>query len=184
MAQRPGSSKTSTPDDSSEIKDSSSSIRKKEKLQQDGSITINNEDTIKAETSAIESGEDRDTIEDIQLIGDGKDVKGEDDDELKIVMGTEADVTDEDLILLGDPDQDQDGGEDELISNEGLDDTDFEGEPLNEGASDMNTAGEDLDMPESEDFDPKKERIEGADEENSYFSLGSDDNDETVEGTP
>jgi hypothetical protein len=106
----------------------------------------------------------------------------EDQDDLGIVMGTEADVTDEDLLILGDKGQDMDGGDDEMYANEGLDDTDLDGEPLNEGASDMSTTGDDLDMP-GETTNPKKDARED-DEENDYYSLGSDNNDDVVEGTP
>lgn len=84
-----------------------------------------------------------------------------------IRMGTEADVTEEDLTLLGDPDRDLDGGDDELIDHyEGLDDTDFDGEPLNERTGTLAATGDDLDLPDDE-ADPD-------DEENDYFSLGGD----------
>lgn len=184
MSTRTKSTKVNAPDDQSEHHDSSGSKRLQEKLKQDGEMTITDEETEKREESAISAGEDSDSVQEVELIGDGKDLKGEDDEELKIVMGTEADVTAEDLVLLGDPDQDQDGGDDEMLSNEGLDDTDFDGDLLNESKSDVNTTGEDLDMPDSEDYDPKKDRVGGADEENDYYSLGSDNNDEMVEGTP
>jgi hypothetical protein len=108
----------------------------------------------------------------------------EDQDDLGIVMGTEADVTDEDLLVLGDKDQDMDGGDDEMYAKAGLDDTDFDGEPLNEAATDMATTGEDLDMPEETPNNPKGDGLEQGDEENDYYSLGSDNNDEVVEGTP
>jgi hypothetical protein len=108
----------------------------------------------------------------------------DDQDDLGIVMGTEADVTDEDLLVLGDKDQDMDDGDDEMYAKAGLDDTDFDGEPLNEAATDMSTTGEDLDMPGEPENDPKKEGLDESDEENDYYSLGSDNNDDVVEGTP
>jgi hypothetical protein len=108
----------------------------------------------------------------------------DDQDDLGIVMGTEADVTDEDLLVLGDKDQDMDDGDDEMYAKAGLDDTDFDGEPLNEAATDMSTTGEDLDIPGEPENDPKKEGLDESDEENDYYSLGSDNNDDVVEGTP
>jgi hypothetical protein len=95
----------------------------------------------------------------------------EEDDDTEIVMGTEADVTSEDLAILGDPDKDMDMSDDELVRKEGLDDTDFDGDPLNEAAVDEDSTGDDLDMPEEDYDDPKKEQD---DEENDYYSLGGD----------
>jgi hypothetical protein len=106
----------------------------------------------------------------------------EDQEDLGIVMGTEADVTDEDLLLLGDKDQDMDGGEDEMFAKVGLDDTDFDGEPLNEAASDMATTGEDLDMPDEPTNNPRSDAMGQGDEENDYYSLGGDKDDNVQEG--
>lgn len=113
--------------------------------------------------------------DDEEGIRDGKDILEEEND-VDIVMGTDADVTKEDLALLGDPDHDMDQGEDEMVLKQGLDDTDADGDPLNEAASDDDTTGEDLDVPEEENDEEE--------EENKYYSLGSDDNDELNEGTP
>lgn len=121
--------------------------------------------------------------DDEEGIRDGRDVVDEDDD-FDIVMGTEADVTKEDLLLLGDKDQDQDMDDDELIGTTGLDDTDFEGDVLNEASGTVFSTGEDLDVPEGGENDPGSDAAGEADEENSYYSLGSDNNDEMVEGTP
>ena len=124
--------------------------------------------------------------DDEEGIRDGKDILADDDndDELEIVMGTEADVTPEDLALLGDKDKDMDLGDDELVSMEGLDDTDEDGEPLNEAAVDADTTGDDLDMPEADEDNPANSSLGQGDEENNYYSLGSDDNDNLNEGTP
>lgn len=108
----------------------------------------------------------------------------EDQEDLGIVMGTEADVTDEDLLILGEKDQDMDGGEDEMYAKAGLDDTDFDGEPLNEAATDMSSTGDDLDMPDEQPNNPRTDAMGQGDEENDYYSLGSDKNDEVTEGTP
>lgn len=81
----------------------------------------------------------------------------------------EAEVTDEDLVLLGDPDLDQDGGDDDLLRDHpGLDDTDFDGDPLNEHAD---HTGSDLDLP---DEDLGDIGLDAQDEENDYYSLGAD----------
>jgi len=105
--------------------------------------------------------------------------KGEDIDDLGIVMGTEADVTEEDLAMLGDKDQDMDMNEDELVRKEGLDDTDFDGDPLNEAAVDEDSTGDDLNIRDSGDEDARKEMD---DEENDYYSLGGGDKDALNEG--
>jgi hypothetical protein len=99
-------------------------------------------------------------------------------------MGTEADVTAEDLALLGPRDQDMDGDDDETVPKAGLDDTDMDGDPLNEGRADMDSTGEDLDIPDGDPNDPEGDAMGQGDEENSYYSLGSDKNDNLTEGTP
>ena len=118
--------------------------------------------------------------DDEEGIRDGKDILESDDDEVGIVMGTEADVTKEDIETLGDKDQDMDLGEDELAGNEGLDDTDFDGDPLNEAAVDASSTGDDLDIPDTgETPSPRSKRktndaMDQGDEENDYYSLGGD----------
>lgn len=94
------------------------------------------------------------------------------DDE--IVMGTEADVTKEDLELLGDKDQDMDEGDDEMMARSTLDNTDEDGIPLNEASGKEVKTGEDLDVPGSE-LDDSNEDIGEEDEENNYYSQ-SDNN--------
>ena len=56
-----------------------------------------------------------------------------------------------------------------------LDDTDDEGEPLNEKASANAISGSDLDVPGAEE-DNQNEDIGEEDEENNPYSLGGDDN--------
>lgn len=122
--------------------------------------------------------------DDEEGIANGKDLLEEDNSDLEIVMGTEADVTSDDLAALGPRDKDMDGGEDEEIMSEGLDDTDLDGDPLNEAAVDVYSTGDDLDIPEADMNDPKQDSMGQGDEENNYYSLGSDDNDNITEGTP
>lgn len=83
---------------------------------------------------------------------------GDDEDDLGIVPGTEADVTEEDLLLLGPKDQDMDMGEDEELQNKGF--------PLA-------MTGDDLDIPEADD--DQSDSLGQSDEENDYYSLGGDD---------
>ena len=88
-------------------------------------------------------------------------VSGEDEDELGITPGTEADVTKEDLQSLGALDRDMDMGEDEDLQNKGF--------PLG-------LTGGDLDVP-GEELDDADEEIGEEDEENNYYSLGGDNKD-------
>ena len=137
-------------------------------------------------TSAGPMGEMSDVTassDDEEGIRKGADIINE-EDEVEIVMGTEADVTDEDLILLGAKEQDMDLGDDELIAQEGLDDTDFDGESLNEAPADVFSTGDDLDVLGAEANDNPTDAMSQGDEENDYYSLGSDDNDNMTEGTP
>lgn len=167
-------------------KDSTASKRKKDKLKEDSDAYIEIPDVSDIPgqekiTNAGVPGAMRDTTiasDDEEGIRDGKDLLAEDDN-VDIVMGTEADVTEEDLAMLGDKDQDMDMNEDELVRKEGLDDTDFDGDPLNEAAVDEGSTGEDLDIPDSGDEDARKEMD---DEENDYYSLGGGDKDALNEG--
>jgi hypothetical protein len=86
----------------------------------------------------------------------------DEEDDLGIVPGTEADVTKEDLLMLGDKDQDMDMGEDEEIQNRGL-----------------SLTGDDLDVP-GDELDDLNEDLGEEDEENNYYSLGGD-NHESLE---
>jgi hypothetical protein len=105
--------------------------------------------------------------------------------DLEIEMGTEADVTPEEKKLLEDdmyyPTQDED-----RLRQARLDDTDFDGEPLNEESFGAGTeSGSDLDMEAATDETASDASGQGEeDEENQYWSLGSAENDNVVEGTP
>ena len=78
-------------------------------------------------------------------------------DDIQMVPGTDADVTAEDLLILGAVDEDMDLGEDEELKARGW-------EPM---------TGRDLDIPDA-DLDGKDSLGQG-DEENSYYSLGGDE---------
>lgn len=120
--------------------------------------------------------------DDEEGINDGKDLLAEDEEEVEIVMGTEADVTKEDLALLGDVDEDMDMGEDEVAGKAALDDIDDEGDPLNESGS--GASGKDLDIPGADENDPDSESRGQGDEENNFYSLGGDEKDDDDNGTP
>ena len=78
-------------------------------------------------------------------------------DDIQMVPGTEADVTAEDLLILGERDEDMDLGEDEELKARGW-------QPM---------TGRDLDIPDA-DLDGNDALGQG-DEENSYYSLGGDE---------
>ncbi len=85
-------------------------------------------------------------------------VSQNDNDEIGIVPGTDADVTKDDLLALGAIDRDMDMGEDEDLQKKGF--------PLG-------LSGDDLDVP-GEELDDNDEEIGEEDEENNYYSLGGD----------
>lgn len=101
---------------------------------------------------------------------------------LDIVMGTEADVTEEDKRALGDPNRDLDSSVDEEIFSEGSGSA-FEGTE-NPGSdydsrdlrAQLQRTGDDLDVP-GEELDDANEKIGEEDEENNYYSLGGDRHD-------
>lgn len=116
----------------------------------DGRVDIDVDNITRAGAESTSTRANSQSFEDI--------VSHEDDDELGIVPGTEADVTKEDLLLLGPRDGDMDLGEDEDLKDKGF--------PLN-------LSGDDLDVP-GEELDDANEEIGEEDEENNYYSLGGD----------
>ena len=92
-------------------------------------------------------------------------IPGDLDDDLGIVEGTEADVTAEDLMLLGARDADMDMGEDEELALRGW-------TPKN---------GADLDIPDGEMNEQDDDAMGVEDEENSYYSIGGDSKDSLEE---
>jgi hypothetical protein len=89
------------------------------------------------------------------------DISGDTEEDLEIVPGTEADVTAEDLLLLGARDADMDLGEDEELALRGW----------------TPKAGTDLDVPDADLNDEDGDALGQGDEENSYYSLGGDSKD-------
>lgn len=99
------------------------------------------------------------------------DVPGSDiDDEERDRDTTDADVTPEERMTLENmsmPTRDE-----EALSRAALDNTDFDGEPLNEASFGATVTGDDLDVPDEND-DANTAMGQG-DEENKYYSLGGD----------
>jgi hypothetical protein len=86
-------------------------------------------------------------------------------------VDNDADITAEDLKILGAIENGSTDDDAQLIESE-LDDTDGDGDPLNESST-MSMSGSDLDIPGAEEDDTDEEMGE-EDEENNYYSLGGD----------
>jgi len=76
---------------------------------------------------------------------------------------TESDLNQNDMVALGPVDADMDGGDDEIMSLSG---------------ERYDRTGEDLDIPGTE-LDDENEKIGSEDEENNYYSLGGDKEENT-----
>ncbi len=117
--------------------------------------------------------------------------KMEDEESIKIVPGTEADVTKDDLLALEAIDHEMEGGNDEINSDgsaSAFSATEETATDLDEKdlTGDLERTGDDLDIP-GVDLDDANEDIGEEDEENNYYSLGGDDKenleeDATAEG--
>lgn len=86
-------------------------------------------------------------------------------------------MTDEDRRLLDQADQGMEGGDEAALINSALDNQDFDGDKLNEEGFEDDVTGGDLDVPGSEEDDYDESTGE-EDEENNYYSLGGDRNDD------
>jgi hypothetical protein len=85
-----------------------------------------------------------------------------------LATANESDVTQEDLQALGPKDLSMDGGEDELLKNR---------------VWPVDMAGQDLDVPGSEDEEKAENESAGReDEENDFYSLGGDAHEDNLEG--
>ena len=91
-----------------------------------------------------------------------------------IMPGTDADITPEELQMLDEADQNMDSVDSRNLKEATLDNTDDDGELLNEVSSREDLTGEDLDVPGNED-DEATSNMGMEDEENNYYSLGGDD---------
>lgn len=99
-----------------------------------------------------------------------------------IRMGTEADVTAEERETLERGDDYMPTRDEDRLQQASMDNTDFEGEPLNEGSFGTERTGSDLDTG-GVDEDDRMENIGEEDEENNQYSLGGDDKDGLEEKT-
>ena len=112
---------------------------------------------------------------------EGDEIFEEEDDDVDLRMGTRADVSREERQTLADdymPTRDEDN-----LRNARMDNVDFQGERLNEKSFGEEQSGRDLDIPENTD-ETRTDAMGQGDEENKYYSLGGDDNEDAVEGTP
>ena len=107
----------------------------------------------------------------------------DDEDDASIRMGTGGDVSRSERIMLQTADNFHGTEDEDRLKTASMDNTDFEGEALNESGFGEEQTGADLDIPIS-DADDADETIGKEDEENNSYSLGSDSNDQVVEGTP
>ena len=107
----------------------------------------------------------------------------ESDEDTDLVTGNDADVSAIERNVLSNADEDMPVEDDPLLRQAELDETDNEGDALNEGSLATSVSGEDLDVPGA-DEDDAMEAIGEEDEENNDYSLGSDSNDNVTEGTP
>lgn len=100
----------------------------------------------------------------------------DEEDETDIVMGTEADITPGEKQTLETGDDYMPTGDEDRLQQASLDNTDFEGEELNEGSFGRERSGADLDMGDSID-ETTTDALGQGDEENQHYSLGSGEND-------
>jgi hypothetical protein len=103
------------------------------------------------------------------------------DEDTRIVKGTDADVTAEDLRNLETSEQNMDTPDGRNLVGSSLDNTDLDGDPLNEDSSLIDdVSASDLDVPGAS-ADDRDEAIGEEDEENNYYSLGGDNHESQEE---
>jgi hypothetical protein len=102
------------------------------------------------------------------------------DEEDELVPGAEADVTAEERSTLANLDRWRADPDSEVLVESALDNTDNDGEPLNEKGLADDEVGDDLDVPGAEEDDAEEELGE-EDEENNDYSLSDEDDHEELE---
>jgi hypothetical protein len=137
--------------------------------------TISSDDE---EGAGIFDDDDEEDVNDSEI--DDEEIASDDEE---LVMGNEADVSPEEATMLQRADEDMPTDDDIRLRRAELDATDNEGDLLNESSLVDDVAGDDLDVSGADSDDPM-ESIGEEDEENNYYSLGSDSNDNITEGTP
>jgi hypothetical protein len=106
-----------------------------------------------------------------KLLDDEEEDDELEDDDIDVIddhVSDDSDVTEEEKKLLQQT-EDVDSQDNENLYLGELDDTDFDGEKLNEDSDDI--SGDDLDVPGAEADDPNED-IGEEDEENNEYSLG------------
>lgn len=98
-----------------------------------------------------------------------------------MTMCTEGDVKKDERRALED-DEYMPTRDENNLRKARMDNVDFQGEALNERSFGEVRSGGDLDMDTPDET--RTSSMGQGDEENKYYSLGDDDNDRTVEGTP
>lgn len=106
----------------------------------------------------------------------------EEDEDNIIRMGTDSDISSQDREALERSDDFMPTRDEENLARASMDNTDFDGEPLNEAAFGQERTGKDLDTG-GVDEDDANEEIGEEDEENNQYSLGSDRNENNEERT-
>ena len=105
----------------------------------------------------------------------------DEEDETDIVMGTEADISAEDVQVLQKAETYMPTRDEDQLQTAHMDNTDFEGEALNEASFGNEQSGRDLDIPANTD-ETRTDAMGQGDEENKHYSLGSADNDANESG--
>jgi hypothetical protein len=110
-----------------------------------------------------------DELEETLDEAEADDAENDDIDITDDTVSEDADVTEDEKIVLERSADNIDSQDNENLYRSELDDTDFDGEKLNEESD--NVSGKDLDVPGEEDDDANEE-IGEEDEENNEYSLG------------
>lgn len=105
----------------------------------------------------------------------------DEEEETDIVMGSSADITSEEKKILEAGAEYMPTRDEAYLQQASMDDSDFEGEALNERSFGEERSGDDLDVPGSTD-ETQIESLGQGDEENQHYSLGGDDNDANERG--
>jgi hypothetical protein len=100
----------------------------------------------------------------------------DEEDETDIVMGTENDITGEERQTLERSENYMPTRDEAYLQQAAMDNTDFEGEALNERSFGDEQSGSDLDTATAEE-ETNREALGQGDEENKHYSLGSGEND-------
>ncbi len=100
----------------------------------------------------------------------------EEEEDTELMTGTEGEVSRTERETLERSDEDMPTRDDQALQQASLDNTDFEGELLNETSFGDDRTGADLDLGDVRD-ETTTEAMGQGDEENKHYSLGGDDND-------